>query len=107
MTEPGSYRPTSRSYERRYRYVYRRHLFDKLRSLDLPLGVFQALLGAGEVIAEAIEDALETKELVLLVEWRIPLHVVIAVDVARQEERLVTVYEPDPEQWTADLRRRR
>jgi hypothetical protein len=50
---------------------------------------------------------LETKELVLLLEWVRPLHVVIVVDVARQEERLVTVDEPDPSEWTTDLRRRR
>jgi YgiT-type zinc finger domain-containing protein len=31
--------------------------------------------------------------------------VVIVVDSARQEERLVTVYEPDPSVWTPDYRR--
>lgn len=82
-------------------------MFDKLRSLDLALAEFQQLLGEGNVIAEAPEGALETKELVLLVTWRFPLHVVIAVDVASREERLVTVYEPDPDEWTADFRRRR
>jgi hypothetical protein len=34
----------------------RRHVFDKLRALDLALGEFQAFLGDGEVIAEATED---------------------------------------------------
>lgn len=107
MNEPGPYRPVSRAYERRYRYVYRRHVFEKLRMLDLALAEFQQLLGDGEVIAEASEGPLETKELVLLVAWHLPLHVVIAVDVAHEEERLVTVYEPDPGEWTADRRRRR
>jgi hypothetical protein len=107
MTEPAPYRPVLRPYEHRYRYVYRRHVFDKLRSLDLGLAEFQQLLGDGEVIAEAPEGPLQTKELVLLVTWRVPLHVAIAVDVARGEERLVTVYEPDLDLWTSDLRRRR
>jgi hypothetical protein len=107
VPEPGGYRPASRRYQRRYRYVYRRHVFDKLRSIDLSLAEFQELLGEGEVIAEASEGPDEHKQLVLLVEWVRPLHVSIVVDVGRQEERLVTVYEPDDAIWTPDRRRRR
>lgn len=43
----------------------------------------------------------------LLVDWTSPLHVVIVVDETRAEEPVVTVYEPDPSEWTADYRRRR
>ncbi len=107
MADRRSYQPVSRAYERRYRYLYRKHVFDKLRALDLALAEFQQALGEGEVIAEAAEGPLETKELVLLLTGPFPLHVVIAVDDARREERLITVYEPDPAVWTADLRRRR
>lgn len=107
MTEGASYRPTSRPYTKQFRYKYRRHVFDKLRSVDLVLAEFQQLLGRGEVIAEAEDGPAELREIVLLVEWSRPLHVVIVVDTARQEERLVTVYEPDPSHWTADHRRRR
>ncbi len=89
MTEP--YRSVSRPYERRFGYVYRLHLFEKLRSLDLGLAEFQQHLESGDVIAEAVKGPLETKELVLLLEWVCPLHVVIVVDVGRQEERLVTM----------------
>jgi len=85
----------------------RRHVFDKLRAIDLVLAEFQELLGRGEVIAEAEDNPAELREIVLVVEWSRPLHVVVVVDSARQEERLVTVYEPDPSLWTADYRRRR
>jgi hypothetical protein len=84
MAEDTWYRPVSRPYRRRHRYVYRRHVFDKLRALDLGLAEFQQLLGTGEVIAEAAEGPLEIKELVLLVQWHHPLHVVIAVDDGHQ-----------------------
>jgi hypothetical protein len=47
------------------------------------------------------------KELVLVISWRRPLHVVVIVDVVRGEERIVTVYEPDPGRWSHDFRRRR
>jgi hypothetical protein len=107
MSEGASYRATSRPYVKRYGYKYRRHVFDKLRVLDLLLAEFQQLVGRGEVIAEAEDGLVELREIVLLVEWLKPLHVVIVVDSARQEERLVTVYEPDPAVWTADYRRRR
>lgn len=102
------YRPVSRSYVKRFRYQYRRHAFDKLRQRDLPLLEFQQLLSSGgEVIYEASIGLLAHKEIVLLVEWRAPLHVVVVVDEVREEERLVTIYEPDPDQWTPDRRRRR
>ncbi|MGB6161739.1 MAG: hypothetical protein WCF33_08865 [Pseudonocardiaceae bacterium] len=107
MSEGASYLATSRPYVKRYGYQYRRHVFDKLRALDLVLAEFQQLLGHGEVIAEAEDGPAELREIVLLVEWSRPLHVVTVVDSARQEERLVTVYEPDPSVWTADYRWRR
>jgi hypothetical protein len=100
MSEGASYRATSRPYVKRYGHKYRRHVFDKLRVLDLLLAEFQQLVGRGEVIAEAEDGLAELREIVLLVEWLKPLPVVIV-------ERLVTVYEPDPAVWTADYRRRR
>jgi hypothetical protein len=91
MSEGASYRARSRPYVKRYGYQYRRHVFDKLRALDLVLAEFQQLLGRGEVIAEAEDGSAGLRELLLLVEWSRPLHVVIVVDSARQEEGLVTV----------------
>ena len=82
------------------------HVFDKLRSIDLGLAEFEALLDGGVVIDEAeLTDAL--KELVLLIEWLRPLHLVVLVDDAHEEERIVTVYEPDPARWLPGFRRRR
>ena len=47
------------------------------------------------------------KELVLTLAWKRPLHVVVIVDEVHQEDRVVTVYEPEPARWSADFRRRR
>ena len=105
------YHPVSRAYEQRFARLVSDHVFDKLRSIDLALAEFVALLNDAnarpEVIAEAQESATEVKELVLLVEWHRPLHVVIVVDEIREQERVATVYEPYPSEWTADYRRRR
>ena len=44
------------------------------------------------------------KELLLIVESTRPLHVVVVVDDIRREERIVTLYEPDKDRWSADFR---
>lgn len=83
------------------------HVFDKLRAIDLGLAEFEVLLGSGDVIEEHVLDAAQLKELVLLVDWSRPLHVVVVVDEKRREERIITVYEPDRSRWSDDYRKRR
>ncbi|MGH3755081.1 MAG: hypothetical protein ACRDRP_20785 [Pseudonocardiaceae bacterium] len=87
--------------------VLTEHVFDKIRSIDMALAEFEQLLGCGEVIDERAAEPSQLKELVLVIEWKSPLHVVVIIDTARQEERIVTVYEPDPDRWSHDYRRRR
>ncbi|AXV06848.1 hypothetical protein DVS28_a2166 [Euzebya pacifica] len=82
------------------------HVFDKVRSIDMTLAEFEELLGGGAVIEEAAVDD-GVKELVLIIEWTRPLHVVVVVDDIREEERIVTVYEPDKERWSADYKVRK
>lgn len=82
------------------------HVFDKVRSIDMTLAEFEELLTGGEVIeATPIEEGL--KELVVIVEWAHPLHVVVVKDNIRQEVRIVTVYEPDKNRWSADFKVRK
>ena len=83
------------------------HAFDKLRLLDCTFAEFEVALGGAEIIEERnIGDEL-MKEVVLAVDWTRPLHIVVVVHGVREEDRIVTVYEPDPDQWSADYRRRR
>lgn len=81
--------------------------FDKLRAIDCTLAEFELLLDAAEIIEEVDLDPDGTKELLLVIDWTRPLHIVVVVDSSRREERLVTVYEPDAERWTDGYRRRR
>ncbi len=82
------------------------HVFDKVRSIDMTLAEFEVLLDGGEVIEELpVQDGI--KELVLIIDWSRPLHVVVVIDHVREEERIVTVYEPDEDRWSADFRVRR
>ena len=87
--------------------VLTEHVFDKVRSIDMTLAEFNALLTAHRVvIEETVLGVGQVKELVLCIEWSRPLHFVVHVDEARREERIVTVYEPNTVRWTQDFRRR-
>jgi hypothetical protein len=88
--------------------VLTEHVFDKVRSIDMTLAEFNELLtNDGVIIEETVIAEGQVKELVLYVDWQRPLHVVVHVDQVRQEERIVTVYEPDRVRWTPDFTRRR
>lgn len=101
------YQPVSRPYVKRFDYVYSLHVFQKLRLIDLGLAEFEQLLGGGEVIEELGDSPEQAREIVLLVDWARPLHLVVAVDSGQQEERLVTVYEPRSAEWDDEFKRRK
>ncbi|MCA1696815.1 MAG: hypothetical protein LC749_19960 [Actinobacteria bacterium] len=82
------------------------HAFDKLRLIDCLFSELSAACDLAEVIEETVVSE-GLKEVVLLLGWTRPLHVVVIVDEVRQEDRVVTVYEPDRTCWSADLRTRR
>lgn len=83
------------------------HAFDKLHVIDCTLTELDTALDSAEIIEERELDDGTSKELLLVVDWKRPLHIVVVVDDARREERIVTVYEPLAGQWNADYRRRR
>lgn len=81
------------------------HAFDKLRLIDCLFSEFSAACDVAEVIEET-DIADDLKEVLLTVAWKRPLHMVVIVDAVRQENRVLTVYEPDPARWSPDFRRR-
>jgi hypothetical protein len=83
------------------------HAFDKLRLIDCTFAEFELALETAEVIEETPAAEGEVKELLLIVDWQRSLHAVVLVDEAREEERVITIYEPDPLLWTKDWHRRR
>ena len=106
MTDPSA-RRVSKPKVWRFERLITEHAFDKLRHIDCGFGEFAAAMESAEVIEEYVLDDDQLKELVLVVEWIRPLHVVVVVDARHQEERIVTVYEPDADRWDSDYRRRR
>lgn len=83
------------------------HAFDKLRLIDCTFAEFELALKSAEIIEEASLESEVLKELLLLVDWKRPLHVVVIVDSRNREERIVTVYEPHGDRWSSDYRERR
>jgi hypothetical protein len=90
-----------------YPVVLTDHVFDKVRAIDLTLAEFDTLIGTGEIIEEHALSGEEIKEIVLLLDWVRPFHLVVIVDHRRREERILTLYEPDPDRWSSDYRSRR
>jgi hypothetical protein len=84
-----------------------KHVYDRMCELDITLAEFDLLLDGGEVVEETPLPALGRKRVVLVVDWIHPFHVVLVVDRARREERIITVYEPETDRWLPDLRVRR
>ncbi len=81
------------------------HAFDKLRAIDCTFAEFTVACRQAVVIEES--DVVDgVKEVVLTVAWVRPLHMVVIVDLMREEDRIVTIYEPDPRRWSSDFRRR-
>jgi hypothetical protein len=90
-----------------YRKLVTEHAFDKLRAIDCTFAEFAEALEESEVIEQEQLVSDQSKEVLLVTNWSRPLHVVVVVDRRAEEERIVTVYEPDPQGWSADYRRRR
>ncbi|MCH7625539.1 MAG: DUF4258 domain-containing protein [Chloroflexi bacterium] len=60
----------------------------------------------GEIIEEYPDDSPYPSRLVLGMQGLRPIHVVVADNMEDRMLVVITVYEPDSNQWTGDFRRR-
>ena len=72
------------------------------RSTCRTLGEFEVLPDSGEII-ERTPIEVGVNELIPVVQWTQPLHVVVVDDI-HAEERIATVPEPDKDRWSSDLK---
>jgi hypothetical protein len=88
------------------RLVFRVH-FQRMFQRGVSVEDIRQVLATGETIESYPDDTPYPSRLVL--GWREsrPLHVVFAENKAMREIIAVTVYEPDPNRWEIDFRRRR
>lgn len=87
--------------------IFRVHAVQRMAQRHISENDVRLVLTAGEIIEDYASDTPYPSRLLLGWTGQRPLHVVAADNDANQETIVITAYEPDPNQWTADFRRRR
>jgi len=89
-----------------FEIIFRVHAVQRMFERKISKEDVQQILQTGEVIEDYPTDWPYPSRLILGWTEQRPLHVVAAYNTAEEQIIIVTVYEPDPAQWTADFRRR-
>lgn len=87
--------------------VFRIHAIQRMFQRRISEDDVRRVLTTGEIIENYPDDIPYPSELVLSWCGSRPIHVVIANNVDARESIVVTVYEPDPDQWEPGFRRRK
>jgi hypothetical protein len=87
--------------------IFRVHALQRMFERRVSVEDVKIVVGSGETIEDYPEDKPYPSRLVLGWRGSRPLHVVVAHNLSDNEIVVITVYEPDPELWEADYRRRR
>lgn len=87
--------------------LFRVHAIHRMFQYSVSVEDVRQILLAGEVIQQYLEDRPFPSRLVLGWHGSRPIHVVAASNVDDRETIVITVYEPDPDQWEPDFRRKR
>ncbi len=89
------------------RVVYRTHALQRMFARGIPLELVRSAVEDGEVIEEYPDDFPYPSKLILGWWKGRAVHVVVAHNVECDEDIVVTIYEPDPNQWDDGFRRRK
>lgn len=89
------------------RVIFRRHAWQRMESRGISVADVLQVLASGEQIEQYPDDTPFPSALMLARVRERPLHVVAARDAANDATYVVTVYEPDPNEWDPELKRRR
>ena len=87
--------------------VFRVHAIQRMFQRGVTEMDVRVILATGETIETYPDDTPYPSRLVLGWCRGRPLHVVVADNAAAQETIVITVYEPDPDQWEDGFRQRR
>jgi hypothetical protein len=74
---------------------------------NVPVKKVLRALQSGEIIEDYSSEMPEPSRLVLGFQGKRPFHVVTSENTVSNETTVITVYIPDPQQWTKDFRNRR
>ena len=87
--------------------TFRIHAIQRMFERQISPEDVRSVVESGETIQEYPDDAPYPSRLVLGWKFQRPIHLVVADNEADNEKIIVTVYEPDPAQWTDDFKRRK
>lgn len=89
------------------RLVFRVHAIQRMYERSVSEKEVRDVVATGETVEEYPGDLPYPSRLVLGWQGARPLHVVVADNVDGEENIVITVYEPDPNEWEADFKRRK
>ena len=89
------------------RLIFRVHAIQRMYQRSIKLEDVQSILKTGEVIEEYPNDTPYPSRLVLGWCGNRPLHTVVADNTEHGETIIITVYEPDPDEWDPSFKRRK
>ncbi|MGH7771065.1 MAG: DUF4258 domain-containing protein [Candidatus Binatia bacterium] len=89
------------------RLVFRVHAIQRMYQRLISEEEVRNVIMAGETVEDYPDDIPYPSRLVLGWQGLRPLHVVVADNVKDRENIVITVYEPDPEEWETDFKRRK
>lgn len=91
----------------RNQVIYQRHAVERMAKRGVSEEDVMHVLLAGETIQVYPDDTPFPSELLLGWRDRRPLHIVVATDKTRRRKIVITVYEPNPDQWESDFKRKK
>jgi len=89
------------------RLVFRVHAIQRMFQRHFSEEDIRQGMASAEVIEEYPHDKPYPSRLVLGRVGSRPIHLVVADNAEAKETIVITVYDPDPEQWEADFKRRK
>ena len=90
-----------------FRLVFRVHAIQRMFQRGVSEEEVKQVVAVGETIETYPDDKPFLSRLMLGWSGSRPVHVVVADNVAAQEAIIITVYQPDAEEWETDCRRRK
>jgi len=87
--------------------VFRVHAIQRMYQRGITAAEVHTVIGTGEIIEDYPNDFPYPSRLLLGWCGLRPIHVVVADNAQEKENIVVTVYEPDRDEWEPDLKRRK
>lgn len=87
--------------------VFRLHVIQRMFERNISVEDIRHVVDTGEIIKDYADDRPFPSRLILGKRENRPIHVVAADDTETKETIIITAYEPDPDIWDSDFRRKK